>query len=91
MHSPQCKESVLVRMRIGHTYLTHWFLLQKEEPPRCIAYDFRLTVKHILFDCVNFIDSRNRHCNVNSFKELFGRVPYLIYMRLVGCTVFEIF
>ena len=34
--------------------------------------DCPLTVKHILFD---FIEYRNRHFNVDSFKELFGKVP----------------
>ena len=29
----------------------------------------------IVSDCVDFIESRNRHFNVNSFKELFEKVP----------------
>ena len=57
------------------THLTHCFLLKGEDPPQCIACDCHLTVKHILFDCVDFIESRNRHFNVNSFKELFEKVP----------------
>ena len=67
------EKSVLARIRIGHTYLTHCFLLKKEDPPQCIACDCCLTVKHILFDCVDFIESRNRHFIVNSFKELFEK------------------
>ena len=62
-------------MRIGHTYLTQYFLLKKEDPPQRIACDCRLTVKHILFEYVHFIESRNRDFNVNSFKELFEKVP----------------
>ena len=42
------KKSVLARIRIGHTYLTHCFLFQKEDPPQCIACDCRLTVKHFI-------------------------------------------
>ena len=69
------EESVLARIRIGHIYLTHCFLLKGEDPPQCIAIDCQLTVKHILFDCVDFIESRNRHFNVDIFKELFEKVP----------------
>ena len=81
------EESVLTRMRIGHTYLTHCFLLKGEDPPQCKACDCHLTVKHILFDCVDFIESRNRHSNVNSFKELFEKVPpdsILSYLHEIG-------
>ena len=69
------EESVLIIIRIGHTHLTHGFLLKGEDPPQCIACDCHLTVKHILFDCVDFIESGNGYCNVNSFKELFETVP----------------
>ena len=41
------EESVLTRIRIGHTHLTHCFLLRGEDPPQCIACDCHLTVKHI--------------------------------------------
>ena len=41
------EESVLTRIQIGHTHLTHWFLLKVEDPPQCIACDCQLTVKHI--------------------------------------------
>ena len=49
------------RIRIGHTHLTHPFLLKKVDPPQRIAYNCHLTVKHISFNCVDFIESRNRH------------------------------
>ena len=69
------EESVLTRSRSSHTHLTLCFLLKGEDPPQCTACDCQLTVKHILFECVDFIESRNRHFSVNSFKELFEKVP----------------
>ena len=81
------EESVLARIRIGHTHLTHCFLLKGEDPPQCIACDCLLTVKHILLDCVDFIESRNRHFSVNSFRELFEKVPpdsILSYLHEIG-------
>ena len=62
------EESVLTRIRIGHIHLTHCFLVKGEDPQQCIACDCQLTVKHISFDCVDFIESRNRHFNVDTFK-----------------------
>ena len=67
-------ESVSARIRIDHF---HSFLWKKEDPPQCINCNCRLTVKHILFDCVDFIKTRNKHFNENSFKDLFEKnSPY---------------
>ena len=58
-----------------------------EDPPQCTACDCHLTGKHILFNGVDFIESRNRHFNVNSFKELFEKVPQdsiLSYLYEIG-------
>ena len=77
----------MTRIQIGHTYLTHCFLLKGEDPPQCTASDCQLTANHILFECVNFIESRNRHFSINSFKELFENVPpdsILSYLHGIG-------
>ena len=79
------EESVLARVPIGHTHLTHCFLLKGEDPPQCTAFDCQLTVKHILFECVDVIESR--HFSVNSFRELFEKVPQdriLSYLHEIG-------
>ena len=81
------EESVLKRIPICHTHLTHFFLLKGEDLPQCIACDCRLTVKHTLFDCVDFIESRNRQFSANNFKELFEKVPpdsILSYSHEIG-------
>ena len=81
-------------MRNDHTYLTHSFLLTKIDPPQCIACDFRLTIKHILFDCVDFLVSRNNHFYVDSFKVLFEKVSpdsILSYLQDIGFTDYETF
>ncbi|KAJ8050223.1 hypothetical protein HOLleu_03339 [Holothuria leucospilota] len=41
---------VLTRARIGHTYLTHAYLLHGDERPYCIPCDCAVTVSHILVD-----------------------------------------
>ena len=45
------EETVMARLHIGHSFLTHSFLLKGEEPPVCIGCDKRLTLEHILLTC----------------------------------------
>ena len=80
--------SVLARI---WSYLLDPLLLKKEDPPQCLVCDCRLTVKHILVDCFDFIEFRNRHFNENSFKELFEKVPpdhISSYLREIRVTLF---
>ena len=41
-------EVVLCRARIGHTHLTHSYILRKDPPPQCEHCQCILTVRHIL-------------------------------------------
>lgn len=45
------EEKALAKLRIGHTYLTHSFILQHGDRPQCSTCRTPLTVKHILIDC----------------------------------------
>ena len=47
-------EVVLSRLRLGHSYLTHSYLLKGESPPDCVTCDCRLTTSHILVDCIEY-------------------------------------
>ena len=53
----------------------------------CLHVMHLLTGKRISFDCVDLIESRNRHFNVNNSKELFEKVPpdsILSYLHGIG-------
>ena len=67
-------EIVLHRERIGHTYLTHGYLLRGEEQPQCETCKCSLSVEHILLNCVVFADSRRKYFVVGSLKELFQTI-----------------
>ena len=43
---------------IGYSYLTHFFLLKKEEPPVCAACNTIITVKKILIliECADLVE-----------------------------------
>ena len=47
-------EVVLCRARIGHTHLTHSYILRKDPPPLCEHSQCILTVCHILVECNHF-------------------------------------
>ena len=65
---------ILARLRIGHTYVTHSYLLKGEEEPKCTACNESLTVKHILVDCVDHAPSRQKYFDVDSMATLFNTV-----------------
>ena len=52
------EETVMARLHVGHSFITHSFLLKDEEPPMCIGCDKRLTIQHILLTCSDFIEIR---------------------------------
>lgn len=51
-------EVVLCRLRIGHTLLTHGYLMERGPPPYCMDCIVPLTVKHIIAECPNFLAER---------------------------------
>ena len=55
---------ILRRACIGHTHLTHSYILRKDPPPLCEHCQCILTVRHILVECNHFAQER---------KDIFGR------------------
>ena len=55
------REVVLARLRIGHTRLTHGFLMCGEPQPFCEDCLVPLTVRHLMIECPSLIDERERH------------------------------
>jgi len=49
------------RLKIGHSRLTHSYLLSGEDQPICTKCDTVLTVKHILLDCPELRDVRLKY------------------------------
>ena len=81
-------QSVFNRCRIGHSRLTHEFLLKGEPPPECIPCNCLLTIKHLLIECVDFNDVRQRFYQVPSLQDLFKTVkPEVILEFYVRCAV----
>ena len=45
---------VLAQLRLGHTRVTHSYLLLDEKQPQCVGCDARFTVRHFLLECGDF-------------------------------------
>ena len=54
-------EVVLSRLRLGHSRLTHGFLMENKPPPICQQCNTPLTIKHIFIDCQKYIQQRNKY------------------------------
>jgi len=65
---------ILYRLRIGHTHLTHSYLLSGDDQPECDVCQCPFTVKHIMIECVDLQDVWNKHFVVSSMKDLFENV-----------------
>ena len=51
-------ETVLARLRLGHTNITHVYFMQGQtEPPECDRCRVNTTVKHLLLECRKYIIS----------------------------------
>jgi kelch-like protein 2/3 len=70
-------EVVYHRMRIGHTHLTHSYLLKRETAPDCAHCGCLMTVKHILLDCPLHNTIRCNYFTVTNLYQLFNAVQPL--------------
>jgi ribonuclease HI len=73
-HLPRRDELLIHRLRIGHTHLTHAYLLKRENPPECTPCQSPLTVEHILLHCIDFNLVRQKYYSVSTLTDLFNSV-----------------
>ena len=64
------ERALLSRLRIGHTYLTHSWLLRRENNPVCVDCQSLLTVEHILISCPRHQMSRSKFFTNSSLHEI---------------------
>ena len=82
-------EVALCRLRIGHTRLTHGFLMERQPPPYCMDCIVPLTVKHLIAECPNYIDERRARFpslrdrdSSQILKKVLGEIPDRPYDHL---------
>src|SRR3989441_6312973 len=69
------------RTRIGHTFLTHSYLLKQENSPDCSSCHCLLTVQHILIDCPNYQPIRAKYFAAQNMHDLFISIHPLYFVR----------
>ena len=79
---PRRWETVLCRLRIGHTRLTHGFLMAGDHQPFCDDCLVPLTVRHLLVECPSLGDIRSRF-----LSEARGGDGRYILARVLGQDV----
>ncbi|GFS24071.1 RNA-directed DNA polymerase from transposon X-element [Elysia marginata] len=68
------QETVVSRLRIGHSWITHGYLLKGQQQPYCTACESPFTVKHILVECADFLLSRQKYFKTTHMQTLFREV-----------------
>ena len=72
----------------AYTRLTHSFLLTGDDLPECGTCQCPLTVKHILVECVDLNDVRNKQFVASSIKDLFDTIEAHKIMDFIKETRF---
>ena len=60
----------ITRLRIGHTRLTHSHFYTGLQPPVCGPCRCRITVKHLLLECRNYDEVRERYFDDNTSMNI---------------------
>ncbi|XP_023212009.1 uncharacterized protein LOC111614875 [Centruroides sculpturatus] len=68
-------EVILTRLRIGHTRLTHLYLLKGEDQPVCEYCNCTLSVKHMLCNCSAFKTRHRQYFGNACLTEILSQRP----------------
>ena len=77
------EKTVINRLKIGHTNITHAHLLKCEDAPICIPCQLPLTVKHILIDCIDCSTQRQKYYQARSLPELFSNTKHTYIVQFL--------
>lgn len=64
-------EVILTRLRIGHSIISHRYLMAKRYPPICSSCGVQVTIKNILTECQIYLNNRTISNLLDSVAEIF--------------------
>ena len=83
---PRRDQVVLTRCRIGHSRITHSFLLKDEPLPKCIPCDSQISVHHLIMECGEYAHIRQQYF-VEPTLERVLNIEYqnvLVFLKAAG-------
>ena len=82
------EETVLARIRLGHTRLTQSYHITRSPPPRCTFCRAELSIKHLMIRCRSINHIRQKYFSQNSMFEIFQNnqpIVILNFFRELKC------
>ena len=77
-------ETVLARLRLGHTNITHVYIMQGQtEPPECDRCRVTITVKHLLLECRKYVTIRNKYFRNPTLSDMLAESSDVSVDKLV--------
>jgi ribonuclease HI len=67
---PRRDQVVLTRCRIGHSRLTHSWLLNAEPLPKCIPCDCPMSIHHLIVECEDYAHVRRQYLKAATLKDI---------------------
>ena len=68
-------QTIINRLRIGQSHLTHLHLITKESPPLCSTCSCLLSIEHILCHCQAYQPIRCKYFSYASLSDIFSKTP----------------
>ena len=77
--------TTLTRLRIGHTRLTHGYLMcnPHDSVPMCDTCNVQITIKHILMICPKYKTQRDLLFRRRSFKEILSENDKFLFSNIL--------
>ena len=77
-------ETVLARLRIGHTNVTHSYLMEgQSDPPQCNRCNAAVTVKHLLVECRKYSHIRRKYYSNPTLSTMLEETKNFSLSKLV--------
>ncbi|ESO10075.1 hypothetical protein HELRODRAFT_167922 [Helobdella robusta] len=70
INMPRLHQTVVNKIKIGHTKITHSWILEKIKQKNCETCRTKLTVHHIILECIKYSDQRKRHNIPTNMQEV---------------------
>jgi len=69
------KENLLLRLRIGHIHLTHFWRIDHTDPPECSNCHQLLSVRCMLTECTSYNQTQRQYYFRTIIQDIFNHSP----------------